>query len=87
MTETSERLEQIFAELMVAEQTPVRDRTKLNCLTWDSLMQLNVVLAIEQEFQVRLSDAEAVELNSFAGALALVEGKRTARSQDHAAGV
>ena len=79
-TDVSERLERIFSELMVSESVPVRARTKLQCLTWDSLMQLNLVSAIEQEFQITLSDDEAIDLNSFATALAIVQGKLSATS-------
>lgn len=74
--ELASRLERMFAELMVGEETPVRERTRLSCITWDSLMQLNLVSAIEQEFQVSLSDEEAVDLNSFSAALAMVQEKR-----------
>lgn len=38
-------------------------------------MQLNLVLAIEQEFGVTLTDDEAVELNSFQVALETVTDK------------
>ena len=79
-TDLSERLERIFSELMVGETVPVKERTKLQCLTWDSLMQLNLVSAIEQEFQITLSDEESIDLNSFAAALAIVQDKLSAAS-------
>jgi len=80
MAELAARLERIFSELMVGEPVPVRERTKLACLTWDSLMQLNLVSAIEQEFQVTLSDEEAIDLNSFGAALAMVREKLQANT-------
>ncbi len=72
-------LERMFEEMMIGETVPVRERTKLMCLTWDSLMQLRLISAIEQEFQVTVSDEEAVDLNSFAAALALVQEKLQAK--------
>ena len=79
-TDMHERLERIFSELMVGETVPVRARTKLQCLTWDSLMQLNLVSAIEQEFRIAFTDEEAIDLNSYAAASALVQDKLSASS-------
>ena len=79
-TDVNERLERIFSELMVGETVPVRTRTKIQCLTWDSLMQLNLISAIEQEFQITLSDEETIDLNSFPAALAMVQDKVKAES-------
>lgn len=70
-----EKLERIFQELMSGETVPARERTKLTCLRWDSLMQLNLVTAIEQEFGITLADDEVVDLNSFAMAVQLVQDK------------
>ncbi len=80
MVELAARLERIFLELMVGEAVPVRERTKLACLTWDSLMQLNLISAIEQEFHMTLSDEEAIDLNSFAAALATIREKLEANT-------
>jgi len=78
-SDVSTRLERIFAEVMVGEIVPVRERTKLSCLTWDSMMQLTLISAMEQEFQVTLTDDEAIELNSFTVALAILEEKLVAK--------
>lgn len=76
-----DRLVGIFSDLMIRETVPVERRTKLNCIGWDSLMQLNLVLAIEQEFGVTLTDDEAVELNSFQAALEMIREKRAQGAQ------
>lgn len=73
--ETAERLERLFSELMVGETMPVRERTTLLCLTWDSLMHRLLIAAIEQEFQVTFSDEETIDLNSFSTALAMLQEK------------
>ncbi len=82
MADVAGTLEQIFSELMVGETVPVRERTKLLCLTWDSLMQLNLVSAIEQEFHVTFSDEEVIDLKSFASARQMVEEKLLANKTD-----
>lgn len=75
MSEVATTLEQIFTDLMVGETVPVRERTRLSCLTWDSLMQLTLLSAIEQECHVTISDEEAIDLTSFTAALQIVQEK------------
>ena len=73
------KLETIFQDLMTEETVPARKRTKLNCAHWDSLMQLGLISAIEQEFGVSISDEDAIDLNSFDSALQIVSEKLTAQ--------
>jgi len=63
---------------MYDEAVPVRQRSQLNCASWDSLLQLQLILAIEQEFHVTISDREASELNSFDAALQVLAEKAVA---------
>ena len=69
------KLEEIFRTLMYGERTPVLERSRTNCMCWDSLLQLNLIMAIEQEFQISISDQEAIALSSFSVALAIVQRK------------
>ncbi len=75
MSGIDQPLERIFTDLMPGETVPPRERTRVNCLRWDSLMQLNLILAIEQEFGISIGDEEAIELNSFEVARLLVQSK------------
>ena len=59
----TERLLAIFVECFPLE-TDVSSLTRASCAAWDSLQQLNIVLAVEQEFNVSLSDADAIDLSS-----------------------
>lgn len=77
------QLERIFTDLMIGEQTPVRERTRLNCLRWDSLMQLNLITAIEQEFQITCADEDVIEMNSFRMAAQLVRERLADRQARH----
>jgi acyl carrier protein len=69
-------MERIFGDLMAGESTPVRARTRRNCAGWDSLFQLNLVVAIEQEFGLIVPDDDAIELGSFTAAVRLVLNER-----------
>lgn len=73
--EVQAALERIFQDVMIGETLPVRQRTRLSCLRWDSLMQLTLVSAIEQEFGVTLADEDVLELNSFESALLILQDK------------
>lgn len=75
MPDRAEKLEAIFTDIMTEETLPARERTKVNCAHWDSLIQLGLISAIEQEFDVTISDQDALDLNSFESALAIVEEK------------
>lgn len=78
-TDIAAKLETIMAGLASGDRVPVRKRTRLNSAAWDSLFHLTLVLAIEQEFDVTLSDVEVIELNSFESALQILEEKLSAR--------
>lgn len=70
--EGARRLEAVFDDIVHDDNVPVRRRSRTTCASWDSLVQINLVLAIEQEFGVRFDDADAIELNSFDSALEIV---------------
>jgi len=67
------QLEAIFLDLMQEDKVPVRSRSRVNCAGWDSLFQLHLILAIEQEFHITLSDEDMVDLNSFDCALKIIQ--------------
>lgn len=73
ISDSAERLEKIFEDLMPEETLAVRKRTRVNMLAWDSLFQLNLILAIEQEFGFTISDDEAVDIQSFESALSVID--------------
>ncbi len=59
------KLEEIFSDLLPSVEIPAKDISKLNCAQWDSLFQLNLILTLEQEFEITISDEEATDLTSF----------------------
>ena len=77
--EVRNQLEALFASLMSDSRVPVQQRTQINSAAWDSFFHLTLVLAIEQEFGVTLTDVDVLELSSFASALDIVVEKLAAR--------
>jgi len=67
-----DRLDAIFGDVMPSENVPIRERSRSNSMAWDSLCQLTLMIAIEQEFGVTLSDQDSLELSSYSMALAIV---------------
>ena len=77
--ELADTLETIVASLIANDRVPVRQLTRLNSASWDSMFQLTLVLAIEQEFGVTLTDTDVLDLNSFSSALHILEEKLASR--------
>lgn len=46
-----------------------------NFSKWDSINKLNLVIAIEQEFKIKIKDKEVENLNSFKDALKITKNK------------
>ena len=84
MADDEQRLARIFSDFMLGETAPVPQRTRLNCATWDSLMHLNLVSAIEQEFCLTLSDDDVADMHSFETALHIIRAKRPSSEASHA---
>jgi acyl carrier protein len=51
-----------------------------NIEAWDSVQHLNLVLAIEEKFQLQLSPEEIEQMKNIGDITALVERKRQAKS-------
>ena len=63
--ENTERVRMIVSDVLEIEPTQVREDTRQSDLAeWDSLAQLRLVAALEQEFGVRPTMREIAELNS-----------------------
>lgn len=72
----TDRVTAIFAEVL---QLPVEQFTDAaspeTIPQWDSLAALNLVLALEEEFGVKLSAREIVSMRSLAAAKSVLRGK------------
>lgn len=67
-----DQLDRIFDTVLPNEEIPERQRTRANCPDWTSLANLNLILSIEEEFGVTVSDDEAADLDSYKAALQIV---------------
>jgi acyl carrier protein len=61
------RVAKVFSEVLgVAADTITDDTSPDNTPQWDSMAAMNLVVAIEDEFDVRLSTAEIVSMRTVA---------------------
>jgi acyl carrier protein len=60
------KIEKIFCEIMGLKNTPKNfDKMKIGGITqWDSLANMNLLMALEQAYSIRLSLVEMTEINS-----------------------
>ena len=74
-----DRVRSIFSDVFQVPLEEVRAESSPDTIpNWDSLQHLNLVLAIEQEFNVQFSPEEIEQLLSVELVAALLEEKRVA---------
>jgi acyl carrier protein len=72
------RLEDIFRLIIgLPDDQPMATLARATEPLWDSLAQVSLVVAIEQEFGITVSLADRAALISFPAAVALVDGGRS----------
>jgi len=61
-----EKLKKILSDLFMVDTSKINDDTSVDTVPkWDSLKHLNLVLALEEQFKISLSEQETVEILSF----------------------
>jgi acyl carrier protein len=66
MTIAEDKLKKILASVFKVESTNINEDTSVdNIETWDSLNHLNLVLALELEFNVSLTEEQTIEIMSY----------------------
>ena len=71
------RLNNVFQEVFEDEELFIeRNFTAKDIEEWDSLMHVNLVLAVEKEFNIRLSSYEVTRLKDVGHFIDLIEEKR-----------
>ena len=68
-----EELRALIAE--IAEKDEIPDEVPFKELGIDSMMGVEIVAAIERKYQVKIDDAELVEITTLNGSMALVQKK------------
>jgi len=61
-----EKIKEIMAAVFEMNAVDIKDSDDSTTIpNWDSLNQMNLIVALEEEFDVRFEDDEIVELTSF----------------------
>ena len=72
--EIRERLNRVFQEVFDDDEIEIRDQmTAEDIEEWDSLMHVALVVAVENEFNMRLNAAEIGKLENVGAMIALIE--------------
>ena len=73
----NDALIQLFAEVLQVEPTELNDDSSPeNVKQWDSLAAMDLVSAIEEKFQVRLSTKEIMKMSTIGLARKTLQGKK-----------
>ena len=71
-----ERVQRVFRETLDDNSLKItKDTTQIDLSEWDSKFQVTLIMAIENEFDVRLSAKDASQLVSVCAILDLLESK------------
>ena len=74
--EVKERLEQVFREVFDDETIVITDDTSAEDIdAWDSLTHVELIVAVEEEFEMKLSAREIVRLKNVGEFISLIHEK------------
>ena len=66
MSSNEDRLKQVMSDVFKIETSDINDETSVDTVeTWDSLRHLNLVLAIEQEFDISFTEEQTIEILNY----------------------
>lgn len=65
--ETARKLQAIFADVLQAEIDATADLDLRDLPAWDSVNHVHLIMDLEQEFGLEISDQDALGLTSLAG--------------------
>lgn len=66
MLACEDKLKQILADIFDIDVTSINDTTSVDTVKeWDSLKHLNLILALEQEFNISFSIEQTVEILNY----------------------
>lgn len=82
MSEGDRRLRAIFSDVFQVDVDPATDDIAQDDIAgWDSISHLRLILELEEGFEITISDAEAIELNSLGSIRALLRQRGLAAGQ------
>lgn len=60
------RIKEVMAAVFEIPADSINDESSIDTIgTWDSLRQMNLIFALEEEFKVQFSDDETFEMTSY----------------------
>ena len=66
MSSNEDRLRRVMSDVLKIEASTINEETSVDTVEeWDSLRHLNLVLALEQEFDVSFTEEQTVEILNF----------------------
>ena len=74
MSEIETKLKKIISVIFLIDQNQINNQSSNeNIKEWDSLKHLSLVLAIEEEFNIRFSNDETLQLTSFKNIVEIIK--------------
>lgn len=72
-----DRLKKILAEILEIKEDQIDERiTSDNIESWDSFKQMNIIIAIEEEFDLLFDEEESILSNSYTSLLKIIKKKK-----------
>lgn len=60
------RIKKVMSEVLGIDEASISDSTSPeNVESWDSLKQMNIIVALEEEFGIELKDEDIIEMLNF----------------------
>lgn len=61
-----ERIKKIMAEILNVDQQSINEDSSVDTIeTWNSLRHMNLILGLEEEFEVQFNEEQILEIMSF----------------------
>ncbi len=58
-----DRIKKVIADVLLLEVDQIDDNASPETVdTWDSMNQMNIVMALEEEFEIQISDDDVIEM-------------------------
>jgi len=62
----NEKLKEILALILEIDVRDINDSTSFDVIdSWDSMNHMSIILSIEEEFNIKISDEAALDLTSY----------------------
>lgn len=79
----SKKLKKIFSKIIGIKESSIKPSTSpKNTKKWDSLAQMNLIMALENEFKIKFTDNEITEMLTFELVQEIIINKKGAKYKD-----